>query len=265
MITEGLGRVLPEFADTSHVQRVLDVGCGTGGWLMEVACTYLHIEQLVGVDISNKMVERARMQAMHLGLEQRVEFQTMDALRMLEFPPASFDLVNQRLGASWVRHWEWRKLLLECQRVAHPRGTICLTEAAVAESNSPALTTLCSLAVEACFRSGRFFEQRHDGIISKLVHLMTIHGIENIQTQDCTLTFRAGTSEHQSFYEDMRHLFRVSLPFFDKWIRIPRNYEEIYQQALSEMQQPEFLATWLFRTVWGTRNKSGPLLMQGLR
>src|SRR5215510_11093563 len=93
MLTLRMGGVLPEQPDPARFQRVLDVGCGTGGWLMEVAKTYPTIEKLFGADISGKMVTHARNRAKEEGLSGRVEFQTMDALRMLEFAPRSFDLV----------------------------------------------------------------------------------------------------------------------------------------------------------------------------
>jgi len=266
MITTGMGGVLPELANPTVLRRVLDVGCGTGGWLIEMAYTYPNIEKLVGADISGTMMEYAHTQATAQQLDGRVEFQTMDALRILEFPPASFDLVNQRLGASWVRTWEWTKLLIEYQRVTRPGGIIRITESAIAESNSPALTKLCNLVLETCFHSARFFDKRLDGIIYKLAHLMVIHGIEEVQTREHTLVFQQGTSEHHSFYEDMRHLFRVSLPFFQKWTRVPGDYEAIYEEALKEMQQPDFQATWRFQTCWGVRPRNGNLvLMRGLR
>ena len=41
------------------------------------------------------------------------------------------------------------------------------------------------------------------------------------------------------------------LPFLHKWTRVPHDYENIYQQALSEMQQPDFVATWNLLTAWG--------------
>ena len=104
MLNAGMGGVLPELADPSHLRRVLDVGCGTGGWLLETAKTYLNIEKLVGVDISSKMMEHAREKAQAQQLDGRVQFQTMDALRILDFPPASFDLVNLRFGVSWLLH-----------------------------------------------------------------------------------------------------------------------------------------------------------------
>src|SRR5215468_9930956 len=88
LVTTGMGGVLPELADPTTLRRVLDVGCGTGGWLTDVARAYPNIEWLVGADVSAKMVAYARAQAENLGLAGRVEFQVMDALRMLEFPKA---------------------------------------------------------------------------------------------------------------------------------------------------------------------------------
>lgn len=257
MLTTGMGGVLPELADPTSLRRVLDVGCGTGGWLMETARTYPIIERLVGADISSKMVAYARAQAESLGLDGRVQFQTMDALRILEFPSGSFDLVNQRLGASWVRTWEWKKLLSEYQRVTRSGGIIRITESGSVESNSPAMTKLNELFLEVFYRSGRFFTASNDGIIGELAQLMTLHGIQNVQTHVHTLVFRAGTVEGQHFYEDTLHMFRVGVPFFQKWTRLPSNYEEIYQQALQEIQQPDFVAKWTYLTAWG--NKPGKI------
>src|SRR5215469_8472628 len=63
MLTAGMGGVLPEFADPSRLRRVLDVGCGIGGWLLETARTYPEIEKLVGVDINGKTLAHALAQA----------------------------------------------------------------------------------------------------------------------------------------------------------------------------------------------------------
>jgi len=44
----------------------------------------------------------------------------------------------------------------------------------------------------------------------------------------------------------------VGLPFFQQWTRLPDDYEEIYQQALLDMQATGFVATSKLLTVWGT-------------
>ncbi len=64
------------------------------------------------------------------------------------------------------------------------------------------------------------------------------------------------------FYEDMQHIFHVALPFFQKWTHVPNDYQEICQQALKEMQQPDFVATWTFLTVWGTKPSQGNLKLK---
>lgn len=90
-------------------------------------------------------------------------------------------------------------------------------------------------------------------------------GIQHVQTRACTLEFRAGTREGQNLIEDVKHSFQNFLPFLRKWTRIPDDYEAIYQQALQEMQQPTFFATWNFLTVWGIRATDEEALYPQLR
>src|SRR5215472_9456970 len=173
MLTKGMGGVLPELSDLISLRQVLDVGCGTGDWLIELALTAPGIKRLVGVDVSLKIVEYARARAKAEAVDERVEFQTMDALRILQFPDASFDLVNQRFGFSWLRTWEWRKILLEYYRVTRPGGIIHITEPHLTgETNSPALTKLNDLALQAHYYSGRLFAQGGNGVIDGLEPLM---------------------------------------------------------------------------------------------
>jgi len=66
------------------------------------------------------MLHYARAQAETQQVGDRVEFHQMDALHRLEVPQGFFDLVNLRFGTSWLRTWEWSKLLSEFQRVTRP-------------------------------------------------------------------------------------------------------------------------------------------------
>ncbi|HLZ62713.1 MAG TPA: class I SAM-dependent methyltransferase [Ktedonosporobacter sp.] len=263
MLTAGMGGVLSEQPDPASFQRVLDVGCGTGGWLIEVAKAYPTIKLLIGVDVSGKMVHYARAQAEAQGVSDRVEFHVMDALRMLEFPNAFFDLVNQRFGVGYLRTWEWPKLLSEYQRVSRPGKVIRITESTLGnESNSPALRRLSDLLLQTLHQAGNAFTPDADGIIGALEPMLRQHGLQNLQTRTHALHYRAGTPEGQHFYEDMRLAFRTLLPFLRRWTRVPDDYEEIYQQALREMQQPDFEVRWKLLTVWGKR---GPYIASAMR
>lgn len=256
MITTSMGGVLPEQPDPTIFGRVLDVACGTGGWLIEAAKTYPTMSLLVGVDVSSRMVEYARAQAAAAQISDRVEFHVGDALRMLEFPTGFFDLVNQRLGISYLRTWDWPKLLNEFQRVARPGGVIRVTEGDLfGHSSSPTLTRLFDLGLEAFSRAGHLFTPESRGVTSDLARLLQQSGLTAVQTRACALEYRAGTAEGQRFAEDMRLGLRTVVPFLRKWSRVPDDYEVLYHQALAEMQQPDFLATWNLLTAWG--NKSG--------
>lgn len=255
MITTGMGGVLDEQPDPTQLQCVLDVGCGTGGWLIETAKRYPSLSRLVGIDINPQVLAFARAQAESLGVGDRVTFRQMDALHALDFPDHTFDLINHRLGSSYVRLWDWPDLLAEYQRVSQPAGIIRITEGGITVSNSPALTHISKLFVSALHRAGRYVTPDKDGITNHLVPLLQRHGLQDIQSHTYDMEYRAGTPEWRLFYENMKHGFRTLALFFQKWTRVPDDYEELCQQALTEMQQPTFVALFPLLTAWGTTSK----------
>src|SRR5260221_12457561 len=80
-VTAGMGGVLPGQLDPANFQRVLDVGCGSGDWLIQAAKTYPSMSLLVGVDIRSKISEYAQAAAEAEGARDRVESPMMHALR----------------------------------------------------------------------------------------------------------------------------------------------------------------------------------------
>jgi ubiquinone/menaquinone biosynthesis C-methylase UbiE len=256
MLTRAMGGVLPEQPDPSIFRRILDVGCGTGGWLIEVAQTYPGASLLVGVDTSSTILEYAQAQAEEQGVADRVEFHVMDALRMLEFPKEFFDLVNQRLGSSFLRAWDWMKLLQEYKRVLRPDGVVRITEGSmVTESSSPALVRLNDLIFRALDQAGHFLEHRPDGVTSELPRLLKQHGFQNIQTRAHHMEYRTGTPQWQMYYQDTQYAIRTLRPFLQKWMHLPDDFDNLCQQTLSEMQQPDFVAIWPLLTVWGIKQE----------
>ena len=85
---------------------------------------------------------------------------------------------------------------------------------------------------------------------------MSQSGLDQVQTHSSSVDYHADTPQGQRFYEEMRLFFRTLVPFFRKWTRVPDDYETLYQQALSEMQQPDFVATWGLLTAWGNKPSS---------
>ncbi len=251
-LTVSMGGVLPELRDPGLFRRVIDVGCGSGTWVIDAARTYPNMS-LAGIDISARMIEYARSQAAEQGVADRVEFRVMDALRMLEFQNNFFDLANLRLSASFMRKWDWPKMLSELQRITRPGGTIRITESDIVhQSNSSAVTQLYEMFQCALAQAGHLFEPSTTGITAHLVPLLTQHGIQDVQTKVYSLEYQAGTSQGQEYSENLRYFFRTIRPFLQKWGCLSENYNTIYQQALDEMQQADFHSIWTLLTAWGT-------------
>ena len=115
-----------ELLSLCHVdgeKEVLEVGCGIG-----VGPTYIarkHGCRVVGVDISEKMIEWSRLRAREEGVQARVEFHVADVLH-LPFEANRFDVVLCELVLAFVE--DKRQAIAECLRVTKPGGSIGLNE-----------------------------------------------------------------------------------------------------------------------------------------
>ena len=252
MLTRSQGGVLPEQRNPGSFKRILDVGCGTGSWLIAVARTYPTTEILIGGDISRTLVEYARTEAEAEHVGDRVGFRMMDALRMFEFPTNYFDLVNLRLGSSFMRTWDWPKLLTEMGRVTRFPGTVRVSDLEIdAQSTSPALTQLYERFRCALYRAGHLFTEDPAGLTGHLAQLFIQQGYQQVQAQSVDLEYRAGTPEGEACYEDARRIFQTLRPFIHKWGCADSAYDHLYRQMLHEMHQPNFYGTWKMVITWG--------------
>jgi phosphatidylethanolamine/phosphatidyl-N-methylethanolamine N-methyltransferase len=99
--------------------RILDVGVGTGICLPY----YTRASAVVGIDLSEPMLSRARKRVTELGLTNIESLVVMDAER-LELPDASFDAVVAQYVINTVPNPE--AVLTELARVLKPGGEMIL-------------------------------------------------------------------------------------------------------------------------------------------
>jgi ubiquinone/menaquinone biosynthesis C-methylase UbiE len=109
---------LLDMAGIGPGERVLDVACGTGLVTFAAAAAVGPRGTVVGVDLSDGMVERCRARARERGLGH-VRVERMDA-EALALPDASFDAALCALGLMYVP--DARKALAEMTRVLAPGG-----------------------------------------------------------------------------------------------------------------------------------------------
>jgi demethylmenaquinone methyltransferase / 2-methoxy-6-polyprenyl-1,4-benzoquinol methylase len=101
----------------SRPRRILDVATGTAG--VAIALARATDAEVVGVDISEPMLERGRARVYAAGLDQRIHLQ-MARAEQLPFPAGSFDAVSFTYLLRYVADPE--ATLAEMGRVLRPGG-----------------------------------------------------------------------------------------------------------------------------------------------
>lgn len=104
--------------------QILDVATGTGD-LALLLHRKIRPRRIVGIDLSDKMLEIAREKAACAGLSEDVSFRQGDCLA-LDFSDGEFDAVTVAYGVRNFEHLEqgYREML----RVLRPGGALCVIE-----------------------------------------------------------------------------------------------------------------------------------------
>lgn len=252
LLTRGMGGLFPEGFDLSQVQDILDIACGPGGWVQEIAFAHTDIE-VTGVDISERMIAYAQAQAQAQRLPN-AHFQVMNALKPLEFPDNSFDLVNTRLIVAFMLPEVWPTFVRECQRILRPGGILRLTDLEWGLSNKIAFERISDQFNQALHKAGQSFSPNgtHMGILPMLRRFVSDAGFANIGQKAHVIDFSYGLEAHEGFYHDLAAAFKLLQPFISKeGIASPEELDETYQQALREMTEEDFCGIWVLLTVWG--------------
>ena len=254
LLTRVMGGVFPEHFDLSHVSHILDIGCGPGGWVLDVAFENAKIN-VVGIDISQQMVEYARAHAEAQGMNN-ASFQVMNALESLAFDDNSFDVVNARYIQAFMMKTSWAPLMKEIMRILRPGGRVLLTDGEWSISNSPAFEKMGAMLTHVGTLTGRSFspDGRHIGITPMLGRFLRDAGFVDIQRKAHVLDFSAGAEDYGNTYQDLMAGLKLLEPFLVlAKVTTEEEFEELYQQALAELMLDSFCGVGYMLTVWGKK------------
>ncbi|MGB8347336.1 MAG: class I SAM-dependent methyltransferase [Ktedonobacteraceae bacterium] len=262
LVTNSMGGLFPERAGSDTLEGIhdiLDVACGPGGWALNVCLDYPDTE-VTGIDSSEMMVLYARAHAKARRLDN-VRFKVMDAMKPLEFPDASFDLVNSRALVGLMTPQTWPQLVREMVRVCRPGGTIRLTEFEMPMTTSPAFEKISDLILRAMQKVGRTYspDGRYFTLTPMLGSLLRDAGCVSIEKKPHILDFSSGTEAHDGYSQDLILGFGLVLPFLLHIEPITHEgvkkelFEQTLREMMSEMQAEDFCAFAYGATVWGRR------------
>jgi ubiquinone/menaquinone biosynthesis C-methylase UbiE len=255
ILTQAMGGPFAGLSDTSSLHNILDLGCGPGGWVLDVASA-LPAAKVQGVDISRIMVDYANACA-HTRQLPNASFGVMDISEPLDFPDAGFDLVNARTLFAVLKRESWPAFLKECWRVLRPGGFLRLTEPLdFGHTSSEAVNQIGALCTQAISQAGYGFAP--DGTFFGFTHLMTHwlqeQGYQHIHRQANTLDFSAHTDAWAGQYHNIEVLCYQLKPLLVKMGLIAEvAFDRLQQQALADMQRENFFALGFSLTVVGQK------------
>jgi SAM-dependent methyltransferase len=259
LVIDAIGH-LPHALRGRHFQNILDLGCGSGRWALDMAYHYPDAE-IVGVDISNTLVEYARARAKTMN-RQNVKFLIFDALdgNLGELGRGSYDLVNLRFAVGWVRGLDrWTKLLERCHLLNAPGGYTVVTEGEGLYTDSSALSRLHEMVIQALRLGGYGFPSSGQdlGLAAQLGTLLYSVGFSRVALEGGAIDFSFYNPEENMAWRNSFHaLIAETGPFFLKMgVTIAEELAELSVQVGSELYDEAFSGVGSLFTFYGMRVK----------
>lgn len=250
LLKKAMGEPFPERPNLDSVSRILDIGCGPGGWAVDVARKYPRIK-VVGIDISKAMIDYARSEAQKYHLKN-VRFLQMDALQPLKFRPQRFHLVNMRAAVEYVPRATWPTLLQECYRVTQPGGILRITGAdRLWLTNSNAFEQYHLLYVQMLHHTGYGFspDGYTFGITPMLGQLLHNAGYRNTSMKSYMLDL----SQKDCWRLLQLRFEKVRRQLLEKKFVAENTLEEIHFDSLKSIGQPAFCGVAYPLIFWGQK------------
>lgn len=255
--TRAMGGPLAGLPELPRGASVLDLACGPGGWVLDVAYERPDLD-VAGVDISNTMISYANARARSEG-RSNASFGVMDITQTLDFTESSFALINGRLLVGFLSREGWPQLVQAVFRLVQPGGVFRLTETESAGStNSPAFEQLAEFLGLAFTKAGYGFglpeRPRSPTITHRLSTFLRNAGFTQISGRAHLIDFSAGTPAWAEFYQNSLVLFRVTQPLLvNTGVVSLQEIERLYQQMQIEMCSDEFCGIWTYVSFWGIK------------
>lgn len=253
--TQAMGGPLPEQIHADALRDVLDIACGPGGWVLDMAFAYPNT-QVAGVDISRTMIDYASARARTQKIAN-ASFGIMDITQPLDFADNTFDLVNGRFLIGLLSRAAWTSLLSECKRILRPGGVLRLTEAdTLGLTTSQAFERLRALSARlyAQIPDGRSFSPDGStyGITPVLPWLLRSAGYQQVRTNAHVLEFSTDMPAWADFYHNTEIIYiQLHDTLIQMGLATQEELEELHQNIHIQMCQDDFCGIWHYVTAYG--------------
>jgi ubiquinone/menaquinone biosynthesis C-methylase UbiE len=261
LLTTAMGGILPGLLERElpGLHTVLDLGCGPGSWVLDVAFDHPECE-VAGVDVRQKMIEYAWARTR---TQQRfnASFGVMDLAQPLDFSDNVFDLVHVNFPAGAFHDDAWVAIISECMRILCPAGLFYLidTERTI-ETNSPAFTRFTALLKQVkCLAEYCIFSDE-DVIDASLILPQLLHraGFRHVQCTTHFVDVSAGTAAWTDFFHNTEIVYAQVQPLLlAAGLVTQEEIHQLYMQVLIDLYMQDFKGSWPVLCISGTKEGIG--------
>jgi SAM-dependent methyltransferase len=219
-----------------ETRTILDVGCGTGIWAMDMAQQFPQAH-IIGVDIALTSLPRV--------LPETCLFAHADILQGLPFPSHQFDFTHQRLLVLAIPALRWPDVVQELVRVTRPQGWIELLEVGTTVHQAgPATERLLGWVREISQALGIDLT-----MVTRLADLLKQAGCQAVEAQDLPVPLGswAGRSGEMLKLDTLR-VFQALRP---RTTLPPAEFEAMLNAAADEWERNR--AWYVFHVAYGRR------------
>jgi SAM-dependent methyltransferase len=253
-----VGDLLPQGQDLCHLSAVLELACGQGRLVQDLAYDYPDLE-VAGVDLSPSLIATNSAQAKDQML-LNASFGVVDLRRPpFDFSEASFDLITATFLQRCLEEADFPPLLRECHRLLRPGGLLRLVECEAGRCTSQAIEELSLRYEEAIQRTGlhpipanRAHDLSNDGALRKMLAEanLPVRAVRRV-----TLDFSASQPAHARMQEVILVFFELVKPHLVRMqVLSEAEYAALMRQAACEMSMRGFQGRWHFLMLWGHKS-----------
>jgi ubiquinone/menaquinone biosynthesis C-methylase UbiE len=226
---------------------ILDVGCGTGRWAMEMARAYPEAN-VIGIDLlPPPSEEHLRQLAATDPRPENYVYLQANALDGLPFPNDTFDFVHQRLLVAGIPVARWPDEVRDLLRVTRPGGWLELVEA-IPASGGPAMNQLREWLVGVGLPRGVDIRTTH-----QISQYLQASGARNIEYRELNVQMgkgggRVGMMMETNYFSLHAGIRGVALA---QGLTTPEIFDATIQRAQQEIATGRYV--WPYYLAYGQR------------
>jgi ubiquinone/menaquinone biosynthesis C-methylase UbiE len=257
LLSRLIGGPLPKSVIVPQEGRVLDVGCGTGSWVCEMARRYPSL-QIIGIDNNASSIQQAQALARDL---PNTTFLRQDMYRLEgeHFAADTFSLIHMRFLADDVLNEGYPQLLQGMTRLLKAGGRLVSCEAELPLTSSRACDWLEGMLLKALIRQNRALVgglTLRIGIVAWMLYWQWHAGLALEDKQSYRLQISYGSRAHKEFCEQAVRLGEQMRPLLvEAGVASDEQYKEICQRVQREIRMWTFCGVWPMHLVMAVKRE----------